>query len=427
MASEPTPLARRFRRDFLWNVASLAILGMSGIVLNTLLARYAGADALGVFNQVFAFYIFLSQLAVGGIHFSVLKHLSYRQDDPGAGVDVAASGLVLVATLASVVALLTFAARSLAGAALDSPGVAVGLGLVAPGLVAFALNKVLLNVLNGLNRMRAYAVFQALRYLLIVGAAAALLATSLPDAYLAGSLSIAEGVLLTLLAVYVDRRVLPLRGKGGDWGAWFREHLSFGARGFLSGALAEANTRIDVLVLGLFRADRIVGIYSFAAILAEGFGQLAIVVRRNFDPLLGESFARGDARRIERQARRVRRVFVPGMILLGVAAVALYPAAVALVVPDPDFGESFAAFAILMTGVVLNAGYRPFLGILPQGGRPGTYTLLVAAVVLANLAGNLLLIPRLGMAGAALATAAALVVESVLIAVLARRLFGVRL
>ena len=37
----------------------------------------------------------------------------------------------------------------------------------APGLFCFAVNKVLLGVVNGLRRMRAFAIYTSLRYVLI--------------------------------------------------------------------------------------------------------------------------------------------------------------------------------------------------------------------------------------------------------------------
>jgi O-antigen/teichoic acid export membrane protein len=100
---------------------------------------------------------------------------------------------------------------------------------------------------------------------------------------------------------------------------------------------------------------------------------------------------------------------------------------ISLLFAGTDFASSGGVFAILVLGVVLSAGYRPFLGILLQGGEPGRYTQLTTLVVAGNLAGNLLLIPVFGMRGAAAATAAMLVAEALLVVLYARRLFGVRL
>lgn len=66
----------KFRRDLRWSLAALGLTGACGLALNTLIGVTYGKEALGVFNQVFAAYILLSQLAVLGVHFSTLKHLS---------------------------------------------------------------------------------------------------------------------------------------------------------------------------------------------------------------------------------------------------------------------------------------------------------------------------------------------------------------
>ncbi len=410
-----------------WNVGSLGVLGLSGIALNVVIGRWAGAAALGVFNQAYAIYIFASQLAVGGLQFSVLHYVSWRPDERREVGEISSSALALAALLSLAVAAAVAAGRGLAAALLDSPAVGRALLAVAPGLVFFSLNKVLLAVLNALAHMRAFAVFQSLRFALILGGVVGILAAGLDPALLAGAFSLAEAALAVVLGLYVVLRAAPL-GPRRVRRSWLARHGVFGWKSFLSGTLSELNTRVDVLCLGFFLSDRLVGVYSFAAILAEGFNQLPYVVRNNLDPLIGNRFADGQRQRIEHYARRVRRVFWPAMAAAGLAGVLVYPWLLRLLFDGGgDFAASGGVFAILVLGVVVSAGHRPFLGVLAQGGRPEAYTLLVTLVVAGNLAGNLLAIPFLGIHGAALATAAMLVAESALLVVFARRLFALEL
>ncbi len=415
-----------FQAGVAWNVASLVVLGLSGIAVNVLIAKWGGADDLGVFNQAYAIYIFASQVAVGGIQFSVLHYVSWRPDERDECARITASGLTMAGILATLVALAVLLSRDLAGSLLDSPGVATALLVVSPGLLFFSLNKVLLSVMNGLRQMRAYAVFQSLRFVFILAGVAILLGIDAPGSYLAGTFTLAEALLFVVLAIYFEVRAVAVRFRHLDR-SWLRRHSSFGARSFLSGTLSELNTRVDVLVLGFFVSDSVVGVYSFAAIFAEGFNQLPYVVRNNLDPLLGNRFADGATEQIEGYARQIRKVFWPAMALIGALAIVGYLGLIAVFFGDTEFPASRGAFAVLIAGVVLSSGYRPFVGILLQGGRPATYTVLVTLVVLANLIGNLLLIPIFGLLGAAAATAAALVIEAALIVVLSRRLFGIRL
>lgn len=67
-----------------------------------------------------------------------------------------------------------------------------------------------------------------------------------------------------------------------------------------------------------------------------------------------------------------------------------------------------------------------FKGILLLGGFPGLQTIFILILVVGNIALNALLIPILGMHGAAIATALIYVLEAVLIFVIARKVFSVR-
>ena len=274
--------------------------------------------------------------------------------------------------------------------------------------------------------MRAYAVFQAGRYLLIMLGVVGIILLRRPEAHLALALTLAELTLFVALALYVHLAVLPF-SFSRRLRSWFGEHIRFGARGFLSGALAEINTRVDVLMLGFVCSDGVVGVYSFAALIAEGFSQIAMVVRRVVDPILGTRFAANETERIPGYAARIRRVFYPLMAAVTLVAIGGYPLGLRLVAPGDSLAASWLVFVILMVGIWLNAGYRPFLGILLQGGRPGTHTTLIAILVSVNALLNAALIPLLEMYGAAIATGLVYVLEAVLIAVFARRAFGIRL
>lgn len=426
-AAAPAVTGRKFHIDLVWNLASLAVVGVSGALVNLLIARYLDQAALGVFNQVFALYIVLSQIAVGGVHLSVLMHVSHNQSDRRACGLITSAGLLLAFGLSLIICAAAAALHGVAGALLKSPAVGEGLLLAVPGLLLFSLNKVLMNTLNGVSHMRAYALLAALRVVMIVAAIAAVIALRWPAVWLAASLSVAEAALFLCLATYVPLRICPILCFNQPL-AWVGRHFSYGARGLLAGIFTELNTRVDILLLGLFLADDgPVGVYSFAAILAEGFSQLPLVIRRNVDPMLGQRFAEGRSADIARDLARVKRLSLLMMLALGGGAIALYLPAVRLLVPDRGFEGSWPPFVILMAGIIANAYYKPFQGIVLQGGRPGVFTGMVAIVVVANALLNAALIPLLGINGSAAGTAIAYIVEAGLIVYYARRLFGVNL
>lgn len=419
--------SQRFNRDALWNLGSFAVLGVSGLVLNYIIARRWNEDALGVFNQVYAIYIVLSQLAVGGVHASVLRQVSYQQENLAEASFATSSGLVLGTLLAGCVCLLLLAVAAPIGWILGSDGVAVGLLDVAPALFFFSLNKILLNVLNGARHMRAFAVFSALRFVLILVGVGIIAWRDFHFFHLAASFSIAETVLFFLLAGYVRKNLFVIR-MAPDWRDRLRGHFAFGVRGVLASLVSDLNTRVDVILLGWFFKDEApVGLYSMAAILAEGFYQFPVVIQRNVNPLIGKAFAENDTARIEWMARKTRRVMHVSMFAIAIVAGIAYGPVMRFILPTKGFDAGTMAFVILMVGIAIQAGFAPMGGILFQGGRPGAQSMLMVYVVTANIALNLVLIPLFGINGSAASTAVAYVLQGVLTIVFAKRYLGIKL
>jgi O-antigen/teichoic acid export membrane protein len=327
--------------------------------------------------------------------------------------------------LSAIFALLFWWARGPISAILESPAVGAGMAWAAPGLFCFALNKTLLGVLNGLRRMRAYAVAQGLRPVLMIAAFAVVAACGMPPERLPVVLSVSEAVVLIVLAVLVAPRLRWPQGP--ERGRWVRRHLDFGVRSAGSGVLLELNTRVDVVLLGYFGSDAVVGLYSFAAMLVEGIGQLPIVLRTNVNPLLVQYLATNDRAALADLVRKGRRLTYVVMLTVGAVAVLAYPLGVGLVTRGGDFSASWPLFAILMAGLTVSSGYVPFGQMLLQAGRPGTHTLMTLAILAVNALGNLLLIPLWQATGAAVATAAAYVFSVGLLRVLSRRIAGVAL
>lgn len=157
--------AVRIGRNLAWNIASLAFLAVAGLALNFVIGRHYDAAVLGIFNQVLAFYLIFSQLAVGGFCFSALAAMPVHADRAERR-RILSAALLLTAALALSVSILVAIAATTIARWLDSPAVAVGLWCVAPGLFFFALNKIFLFSLNGIGHLRAFAVGQSGRFFL---------------------------------------------------------------------------------------------------------------------------------------------------------------------------------------------------------------------------------------------------------------------
>src|SRR5688572_3038205 len=157
----------RLRRDVAWNLVPVALLGGVGLGLNFFIAKVWSAAALAIFNLVtIAFFVF-AVIGACGIQFSVLRAIAAKPDDRDHVAAATLGALVPSLVLAVAATALWLAARGPISALHGSEAVAEGMLWATPGLFCFAINKVLLGVVNGLRRMRAFAVYTSLRYILI--------------------------------------------------------------------------------------------------------------------------------------------------------------------------------------------------------------------------------------------------------------------
>lgn len=408
-----------------WNLVPVVVLGVVGLGMNFAIGRWWGTTALGVFNQVTTAYFVLASIGAIGINLSVLRAIAQQPDDRPRVAALVVGALIPATVLAIAVTGLMMVSRGALGRWLDSPAVTEGIVYAAPGLACFVVNKTLLSIVNGLGRMRAFAVYTTLRYSLI--GIALLLAGSLDlDAiHLPIIWTITECTLFVVLCVEVLATVKFSAAAG--WRPWIVEHLRFGIRGAGATMLFEINSRLDIWLLGAVMSDTDVGIYSMAASLAEGASQIPNALQVNLNPTIAASLALHRPGDVEELARKSRRWFVPSMIAICAVAAALFPLVIPWITGRPELSEGTLPFALLIGGLALTSAWLPFNQILLMGGKPGWHTIYVLMAVATNVVLNVLLIPMYGLTGAAVATAIALAASALWLMRMSRSLVGVRI
>lgn len=400
--AQPNQLDRKFISDVAWNVVSLGVIGIAGLTLNIIIARYYGPSTLGSFGQVFAFLIIAAQAGVGGFVFGILHYLPRVAKGSPSQDAVFASALYPTMALAAVVAIGVWLLSGILGDLLGSPSTGVGLQLVSPAIFLFAVNKCLLFGLNALRSMRLFAMGQALRLLLYLAAALALIAAGADGVLLPLCFPIGEFLLMVVL-IFASRRQLTWSVRSIDR-AWMLRLVRYGRDGFFIGLLFDINLKVDIIMLGFFLSDGEVGLYVFMALFADGFAQLPVILQNNLNPLLSRVLHEKPPGSIRPYLLRLHLYFVPPMMLVALGTTLLLPQLSFLLTGDPVFGAAWPLFAILATGIALTSGVSPLFFVFNQAGRPDLQTIFLLFSIVVNVLGNLILISLFGLTGAALAT-----------------------
>ena len=389
--------------DWSTNFVSLGFLAISGLLINSLIAKHYGSSALGLFNLVFAVYILGSQIATFGVQYSVIRYVSEIGRTAVAG-RLLLSALVVAGSVSSIVVAITALLFLTTGSTIYGDAVTSGIMVMLPGLWCFSINKVILNALNGLQYNGLFAVFTSLRYFLMSISMIAVVWMNVEDFYLCAVLPVSEGLLLATLVICFTRHFFSQYDVRLD-GDWLKRHVQFGSRSLLGGVAVELNTRVDILVLGLFTSEAQVGIYSFAAFFVEGILQLPQISRRLVDPSIAKLASERRLDELRDFTRKGRNIGAIAALTTTVIAIALYPYGAAFLSDPTMASTSWPIFSILMLGATVFAVYGAFSGLLSQAGFPVAQTQYNLMVLGTNALLNFALAPRFGINGAAVATA----------------------
>lgn len=413
------------RSGFVWTFAAYGLVGLSGLALNAVIVGEFDVAALGQYNLFIAVVLVGGQVGSVSLHSSVLYHTPEARTLGHPTGQVLISGLLLTLVSSAATTIVFLAGAEVIFRVFDNPEYLRGFRAVMPALFLYPLNKILISHLNGLRWIRSFSVMFGARFVLLAGFAAGVAYMFESESLLPWSISAAEFVLFLALLARL-RTELVASGRRPTIEDRYRRHVRFGVRGLVGGLLLDLNTRIDVLLLGVLVGSRAVGVYSIASLFAESLFQLAMVARFTYDPIVTSLFVDGrrdELREAIRAAKRRLYLFIGGIVVLANAA---YPFVVEIVFEEGLVGESWPVFAILSTGIAASAGYIPFTNLLQQMGAPGRQSILLGLVGGTNVLLNLLLIPRFGVVGAALATATAQICIVPYLRTLSRPLLGFR-
>lgn len=388
-------------QGLIWNYGSLVIMSVSGLLFNFLIVFFFDASALGIFNRTYAWYCVLSQVTVCGVHMSVLKLTSEYKDNSREREAIIVSALLTIFLFASVCAVIFISI--LPCIVTDNRELLVSMRLSIPGLIFLSLNKVILNYLNGLSKMKAYALFQSLRYIVIIATIYILGRLQCESAYLSFAFTEAEIVVFLCSICYlIYKKILGKRASI----KYIRMHIQFGMNIFPASMVVELNTKVDIICLGfILKNDYLIGVYSFAVVFAEGFYQLYITVRRSINPKITECYVNNNFRQdIEKINANLKKYLVwisPVTLIL----LAIGYCFICYILDQRDYIMGVKFIIVICTAIVINGRKIIFGNIFSQIGLPIVESLINLITVAMNFFFNFILIYLFELGGAAVATA----------------------
>lgn len=406
-------------RSFGSRVAGLTVVRFisvaAGFLTSVVGARLLGSDGIGAAGIAVALATIAAVVCNGGSNISTIYLLgrrpAHRRLLIGALIPIAMVGAMLAAALVGLSGVTVAPLVGLPQRA-DLFIAAAALGAV---IVTYEFAGALL---LGLGLTRAYVLAELVRGIgALVATALLLLGIWRSDTgfVAAGAIAISIAALLSASRIVRSVGVVTPRIDGGV----VSEALGIGLRGQVGNILQLVSLRLDQLIVPAFLSLSSAGVYLIAVRASEALAQVGSAAGSLIFP---EVARQGNVLETSLTERAVRATSV----MIGVAGLVLGLLAEPFLATafGPEFTSGSLALRILLVAMLPLSIARILAGDLKGRGRPGTVSIAMGLAAIITVLLDLVLIPRLGIAGAAIASVVAYTVSATILTTAFVRLTG---
>ena len=434
------PARESLARSGALSLAGSAFAALAALALTALVSNSYGPDGTGVFFQAVAVFTVVTQVLKLGTNSALIRFVTAKRaltSGPG-GTDawrvtlLAVLPVLVVSGLAALaVALAATPLANLLAPAAHAAELAGLLVALAPFIVVGSVLGVLQTVARLVRGVGTFTVLQSIALpasRLGVVFAVVLLGTGTAGAETAffGWLAVlAPWLLVTAVVVaaplLADRRAAhPAAGRTTP-----REFWAFSAPRAVGASLETALDWSDVLVVAALTSPRDAGVYAVVTRAVRAGQVIDRAMRIAVSPRISHLLAVND----RAGATTLHTSVTRGLILLSwpfyLTLVFLGPAVLSLF--GPGFTSGQLALAILAAAMMISSGSGMLQSVLLQGGRSPWQMYNKAAVLAVNIGLSVLLVPVIGISGAAISWLTCIVLDTALASWQVHRLMGVRL
>lgn len=423
-ADEATPGAssgnrgrRKLYRDIATTLGTRALLLPLGLASSVLVTRALGPADKGIYTTALTFATLATAVGSVGFGRAATYFIAREERSPR---DVRAATLALsvlngiVLTGAMVLLALTVLPTLFEGVGTDVFLIAAPIGLLTLLRLAYE------GFLRGEQRT------QAVNALALIFSAAFVLPVA--AWILAGELTPEAAVALkaaSFAVTVVAAGFMLGRGKLGIARRWDRATvpavLGFGIPFAIATLTQTLSYRIDILLVQVIAGNEDVGWYSITTTFAELLWYLPMAVGLVVFPRVAAGRAqRSDATEVAALCRWT--VLATGLGALGVALLA---SPLIELMFGSDFLPAASATRLIMPGIVINVFFQVLSGYLAGAGRLRAVLVGTTVGLTVNVVLNLILIPEMGIDGAAVASSISYAIGAAIVAVAFLRATGV--
>ncbi len=406
----------------------LKIVGaLSSYVFTLLVTRNFGASAMGTFALSLTVITIFSVVGRLGLDTALLKliseHSSQGRWDTVRSIHSKALRMSLpLSFLLSV--LLFFCSPPIATYVFHKEGLVPFLRLASFGIIPTVLIFLNSESLRGLKEIRDYAFLQLTGVFLF---GALLLGTALTiweDNRLPLIAYLAASVIVATIGSIMFVKKADVQASSASPHMGYRELFDISMPMLLSSSMFLVMGWADTIMLGIFRSEREVGIFSVALKISTVTSLTLMAINSIAAPKFAELYSKGDMDGLQGIVRQsTRMIFWTSVPVL--LCILLFPKII-LGIFGEEFEAGVYALLLLAAGQFVNAISGSVGYLLQMTGNQKLFRNIILIAVVINIALNALLIQRYGINGAAVSSMISMIFWNLAAVFSIKKLLGLR-
>lgn len=400
----------KFTKDSIITFITEISIFLAGFLSTIILARVLGPSGKGIYALIFlipSIMISLGNLGIGGanVYFTASKKYKVK--------DITSNSFILsliLGVLLILIFLVLFQFKFFKDY-IFSNKIPVFYLWLAVFLIPFSLLfSFLLNIIRGTEDLKSYnkvRLFEGFLQVLLFFGFLIVLKKGIFGAVLSRILVVLCALLFTIFLIKRLTKISFSLHKG-----LLKDSLSYGGKIYIANALSFLNYRFDMLLISLFLLPSAVGIYSIAVSISE---KLFLIPGAVSTVLFPKISSMTDSRANRFTPRVVRHIFL--ILVLTAFALVLFAKPLIKIFFGSAFLPAVKPLLILLPGIIAFGIGGILSADLAGRGKPQIALFSSLACLLVNIPLNIVLIPKMGISGAALASTISYLVDTLVIGV----------
>jgi stage V sporulation protein B len=416
--------AKKFALDVSHTFIASIINMLLVFVISIILARHLGAYDLGVYRLTYTFYGVATMVGALGIAVAVIKFVAEYKDDEVNLNKIVSSAIITSLVAGVIMSLIIYLLSQTVADLFRTPEMKIQLMLLSPVFPFILVNSILYGTLNGLRKMKRYAIALILQQVLMTVSTVILIYR---DFGVSGAIIsiVISSIVMSAYLIYSCRGYFHLILDG--YLETTKKLLTFGSQMFGANLINMINLQADVAFLGYFLTATNVGYYSAATGLSKFFLVVPQAIQTVSYPATSEYWTQKDIPGLKKMLDKSLKYSALALMPAGLA-IGFFAEDIVSRIYGQGFQQSALPLQILLLGtVIFGVACTSIGGSLAGINRPDLSLKAAGISAGANVILNIVLIPKFGIAGAAIATCTSLILMTLIFGLMTIRTLSIKI